>query len=139
MIDLITSKLEKLRPHGHGRWMACCPAHEDKSPSLAITELRDGRILIKCFAGCEILDVLSAIGLTMSDLFPGGSLGEFKGWQQLQHQSDQAKQRRHETATQKDRTILTLAESDRKAGVRLSPQDLEVERQAYKRVRDGDC
>ena len=50
--------------------MACCPAHDDKSPSLSIRELDDGRILIHCFAGCSVEEVLSAVGLTFDDLFP---------------------------------------------------------------------
>lgn len=50
--------------------MACCPAHEDRSPSLAVTHIEDGRILIYCFAGCEVGDVLAAVGLNIRDLFP---------------------------------------------------------------------
>ena len=53
---------------GKGRWMACCPGHQDKSPSLAINEVND-RILVHCFAGCETSDVISALGLKVSDLF----------------------------------------------------------------------
>ena len=53
---------------GKGKWMACCPAHQDKSPSLAINEA-DDRILVHCFAGCETSDVIAALGLTVSDLF----------------------------------------------------------------------
>jgi hypothetical protein len=66
----LLDRLERLRHTGSGRWIARCPAHEDKSPSLSIRALDDGRVLINCFAGCEPGDVLSAIGLTMSDLFP---------------------------------------------------------------------
>jgi DNA primase len=53
---------------GKGKWMACCPAHQDKSPSLAINEAKD-RILIHCFAGCGAEDIAAAIGLNISDLF----------------------------------------------------------------------
>ena len=53
---------------GKGKWMARCPAHQDYSPSLAINEAED-RVLIHCFAGCEITDVTAAIGLTVADLF----------------------------------------------------------------------
>jgi hypothetical protein len=51
-----------------GKWMACCPAHEDKTPSLAISET-DDRVLIHCFAGCETEDVIATIGLSLADLF----------------------------------------------------------------------
>lgn len=54
----------------NGSWVACCPAHEDRSPSLAVKELGDGRILLHCFAGCGTDAVLGALGLEMGDLFP---------------------------------------------------------------------
>ena len=46
-----------------GQWMARCPAHEDRRPSLAIREEPDGRVLLHCFAGCAVQEVLSAVGL----------------------------------------------------------------------------
>lgn len=50
--------------------MALCPAHNDKNPSLCITLSQDReKILIKCFAGCETRDILSAVNLKMSDLY----------------------------------------------------------------------
>jgi hypothetical protein len=59
------------RHTGEGSWMAKCPAHEDRSPSLSIREGGDGRVLVKCFAGCELTVVLKALGLTIRDLFDG--------------------------------------------------------------------
>ena len=69
MIENILSRLEKVKGR-NGAYTACCPAHSDKSPSLAIRELEDGRILIKCFADCSVQDILGAIGMDMNDLFP---------------------------------------------------------------------
>ena len=46
-------------------WLAKCPAHDDRSPSLSIAE-RDGRVLVYCHAGCrqlEVIDSLRARGL----------------------------------------------------------------------------
>ena len=54
----------------NGSWTACCPAHNDKGPSLAIRETEDGRVLLHCFAGCETLHVVQALGMDMTDLFP---------------------------------------------------------------------
>ena len=51
-------------------WMAHCPGHKDDKPSLSISEGADGRALLKCFAGCSTESVLSALGLTVHDLFP---------------------------------------------------------------------
>jgi len=52
-----------------GTFKARCPAHDDKVASLAIAEGQDGRVLLKCHAGCSLQDVLSAAGLRLSDLF----------------------------------------------------------------------
>lgn len=52
-----------------GRWMAQCPAHDDRSPSLSIMEFRDGNVWVNCFAGCETEDVLDRLGLRFPDLF----------------------------------------------------------------------
>jgi hypothetical protein len=51
-------------------YIACCPAHDDRSPSLAVSEGLDGRILLHCRAGCATDDVLAACGLDWTDLFP---------------------------------------------------------------------
>lgn len=72
-IDALLSRLEKVKDKGAGRWSARCPAHDDKSPSLVIRELADGRILLHCFTGCSVDAVVSAIGLELSDLFPEDS------------------------------------------------------------------
>lgn len=66
----LVSRLEKCRQTRPGRWVACCPAHVDKTPSLAVSELPDGTLLIHCFADCTPVDILAAIGLDLGDLFP---------------------------------------------------------------------
>lgn len=50
-------------------WIARCPAHEDRSPSLSIHEGRDGRTLLKCYAGCDVAAIARALQLEVSDLF----------------------------------------------------------------------
>lgn len=54
-------------------WMARCPAHEDSTPSLSISEGREGRVLVKCHAGCSAAAILGALGKTERDLFPNGN------------------------------------------------------------------
>lgn len=71
-MDNILRLLEKVKKSGNG-WVACCPAHPDKNPSLGLNQGADGRVLIKCWAGCESRDVMAAIGLGMKDLY-GDSL-----------------------------------------------------------------
>lgn len=64
--------LERLPSHKTTRdgWIARCPAHDDHTPSLGVSEGRDGRALLCCHAGCKTDAVLSALGLAMSDLMP---------------------------------------------------------------------
>ena len=69
MIGDFLNKLEKVKG-SKGRWTACCPAHNDKNPSLAITQTDDGRILLKCFAGCSAYEIVKAVGMDLTDLFP---------------------------------------------------------------------
>lgn len=47
-----------------------CPAHADKRASATWRELDDGRLLIHCFAGCAAADILAAMGLQLTDLYP---------------------------------------------------------------------
>ena len=55
---------------GNG-WLARCPAHDDKQASLSISIGEDGRILLKCFAGCDTEHIIKALGLEWNDLFEG--------------------------------------------------------------------
>lgn len=69
-VDRLLERLDGVRRTGPGRWIARCPAHEDRSPSLSIREGDDGRVLLYDFAGCGACDVVAAVGLDLSDLFP---------------------------------------------------------------------
>jgi hypothetical protein len=66
-----------VQPIGNNRYKALCPAHDDRSPSLAIKDDSD-RLLLHCFSGCETKDVLGAIGLTFADIMPDKAMGNFK-------------------------------------------------------------
>jgi hypothetical protein len=76
-IDRVLSHLEGVRRSGAG-WMARCPHHDDRQPSLSIKEGNDGRVLIRCHAGCPNLDVVTSAGLAFVDLFPPRSRERFK-------------------------------------------------------------
>lgn len=74
-LDLVRQRLEAhgCRPRGsERRFTARCPAHDDGSPSLSVREGRDGRVLLKCFAGCPTENVLRELGLAWTDLFADG-------------------------------------------------------------------
>lgn len=73
-IDMLLDALRKVRVTGSNEWVACCPAHDDRSPSLAIKDNGDGRILVHCFAGCPVEEVLGSVGMVLSDLMPKKAL-----------------------------------------------------------------
>jgi hypothetical protein len=68
-IALVLSRLKGVRQTPAG-WVALCPTHEDRRPSLAIAKCSDGTVVIECHAGCNPSAVVAALGLTMRDLFP---------------------------------------------------------------------
>lgn len=68
-IDNLLGRLDKVRQVKPQTWTACCPAHDDKSPSLKVSEAEDGRVLVKCWAGCTAAQIVGAVGLELRDLF----------------------------------------------------------------------
>jgi hypothetical protein len=82
-IDAILPALRKVTPRGSG-WKACCPVasahkHGDQTPSLDLGEGDDGRVLLKCYAGCSAQAIVEALGLTLRNLFPDDSRASGKG------------------------------------------------------------
>ena len=63
-LDEFLSRLHNV--HGHS---AQCPAHDDHTNSLSVSTGKDGRIVVKCHAGCSAEDICAALGLKLSDLF----------------------------------------------------------------------
>lgn len=81
-IQRLLSRLEGVS-HAHQKakltcWSARCPAHEDRSPSLSIAD-DNGKVLIHCHAGCSPADIVAAVGMNISDLFPRKTLTGGRG------------------------------------------------------------
>ena len=70
MIDDVLSRLQKVRQKSDTQWLACCPAHDDRSPSLSVGIGNDGRVLLKCWTGCSQKEVVDALNIPWGDLFP---------------------------------------------------------------------
>lgn len=66
-IEQFLALFEKPKKIGSG-WMVCCPAHDDHSPSLSVSE-KGGKTVLHCFAGCTTESIVEAMGLRMADLF----------------------------------------------------------------------
>lgn len=68
------------------KWMGdgfscCCPAHNDSRPSLSVSNASDGKILLKCYAGCGVEEICAALDLGVADLFPGPKEAPQRVWQ----------------------------------------------------------
>lgn len=68
--EALLDRLDGVKQTSTDRWIAKCPAHADRSPSLSIRELEDGRVLIHDFGMCDPRSVVEAVGLSLADLFP---------------------------------------------------------------------
>ena len=57
MLHEILERLDKVKKFG-GKYLACCPVHNDRNPSMSVTE-KDNKVLIYCHAcGASGLDVV---------------------------------------------------------------------------------
>jgi hypothetical protein len=62
-INDVLPKLQKVKCTKRGHWIARCPAHDDRSPSLSISEVDGGKVLIYCFTGCSYEAITFALGI----------------------------------------------------------------------------
>ena len=60
-----------------GGWMARCPAHDDREPSLSIRDADNGKVLVRCHAGCDQRDVIAALRSRRYGKSPGRQEGRF--------------------------------------------------------------
>jgi putative DNA primase/helicase len=66
--ERVLGKLKNVK-RAAGGWVALCPGHDDKQQSLSIGQGTDGRVIMKCHAGCDTKDIVGRLGLTMAELF----------------------------------------------------------------------
>jgi len=135
MINELLSRLDKVKSKGANRWVACCSAHEDKTPSLAITDL-NGKILLHCFSGCSPIDIINAVGLEMSDLFPDEGQSDFKGFINIQREIAAKKLNTEIDNVNNEKEVLIIAKKMRENGEKLTQADLAREKEAYLKIRE---
>lgn len=117
-VNDLVGRLEKARHTSRDSWIACCPAHKDRTPSLTVRALDDGRILVHCFAGCGAADVMAAIGLETADLFPKALANHIPAVRQPFTATDALRALRHEAA------VLAFASADLAEGKAVNPDRL---------------
>jgi len=69
VIDSVLEQLAGVKRQ-NGGFIARCPSHDDHHQSLSLAEGDDGRVLLKCHAGCETADICRSIGIDVAALFP---------------------------------------------------------------------
>ena len=119
-IDVVLASLDKVKASGAGKWKACCPAHDDRDPSLSVREAEDGKVLLHCWTGCDTESIAAAIGLTIRDLFPS--------------KQRQARRGPSKAAIEHERRIVTIGLSLLAQGANLPPSDLERLETARRRL-----
>lgn len=132
----LLARLERVTQCASDRWRATCPAHESRngSQTLSVRELPDGTLLIKCFAGCEITAVLSAVGLELSDLFPCQHRAPIQG-RPSQRPRHYHMVREALTALAHDSMVVVIAAEQLAGGVPLNGADMEILWRAAARIR----
>ena len=127
-IELLLSRLDKVRQTGPDKWVARCPAHDDNSPSLSIKDTGT-RTLIHCFAGCEAEDILTAVGLGWRDIIRDE-------WKAANTAACHKRVKlAHVDPLELERRIIEIAEADLRAGKELSLEDRTRVQIALDRLR----
>lgn len=130
--DKVLAHCQKVRPTGSGTWIACCPSHDDKSPSMTVRELDDGTLLVHCFAGCSAEEIVGACGLKMEDLFP----------EKLNKDFSPAQKRRFPAAdvllmVEREIMVVAIVAGDLAAGRTPPEDDLKRMRVAQRRLEEA--
>jgi hypothetical protein len=116
----ILQRLDKVKQYGD-QYYACCPVHDDKSPSMGITE-KEGKVLIHCFScGATGQEVMEAIGLPVSGLFRDKKRGDIPN-----EMIEKAKE---------DVWYIEIFENEKRKGTRITYNEWKRYRLAKERVK----
>ena len=133
-VENFINRLDKVKGR-NGSWTACCPAHEDKSPSLSVREGEDGRVLVHCFGGCSVDQIVGAVGMDMNDLFPPK-----REWSQQTTPVKAMKPRFYASDLMRivsfEALVVMIAASDLSKGKKLSDRDMERMKLSCERIQE---
>ena len=138
--DLFLSRLERVRRTGKSTWSALCPAHNDNSPSLSVTDT-GAKLLFHCHGGCHPDDVLAAVGLRWTDL-------DADRWRAAKHQAvqhtrwlankDRRRRLQGDIDLDHERGIVRVCSADIRGGKPLSQEDRARLDVAMERLRAAE-
>lgn len=126
-IDMALARLDGVTQSGKS-YKALCPVHGDKTPSLSVKKGDDGRVLLHCFAGCCIGEIVAAMGLRMADLFACGSGTDYVS------KIPGVSAPELTAATDHERLILFIVKADQMAGRAVAQSDLDRAKIALDRI-----
>lgn len=115
MIDKLLSRLDKVRRLSDSRYMARCPAHNDRTPSLVVSQA-DDKVLFHCYAGCTPDEILTAVGLKWSDLYADPYEASFQA-------ACGSSPRRQVDPLEVDKNVLLIVQNMLESGKTLSAED----------------
>jgi hypothetical protein len=133
-ITNILPLLTAVKQTGKNRWTACCPVHNDKTPSLVITEKDNGKILMHCFGcGCGIDEICQALGISTDEVFPERLDPHYAGQPKREYfnPGDVLK------SLVKEITIAQLCLADLNNGLVLTKANLDRLDQAIEKISQG--
>jgi hypothetical protein len=129
-IENLLSKLSGVKRSSNNSWMCKCPSHDDRNPSLAIKDTGEGKLLLKCMAGCSVSDILGSVGMDFADIMPKE--------QPKVHHTPPQQVKIYATdalkAIQFEARIVMLAAFELSKGITPVPADLERLKVAMERI-----
>lgn len=133
ILSKIVPYLKKPIRRQNGGLLAFCSGHDDKrSRSLAVNVGDDGKILMKCFAGCGIDEIVRGMSLKVSDLYPDTSKAKYDPQSRAYFQEWQILE-----ALAFDAAVLLIAARRISKGETLPEADLEYLSKAIIRINDA--
>tara|TARA_R110000787_G_scaffold93444_6_gene195717 strand:- start:1064 stop:1477 length:414 start_codon:yes stop_codon:yes gene_type:complete len=73
----ILARFSKVYKSGDDEYQCLCPSHDDRNASLGL-KFKEDKMILNCFAGCSMQDILDAIGLSWGDVMPDSKPNEYK-------------------------------------------------------------
>lgn len=99
------------------RYLAKCPAHDDKHPSLLVSITNRGIVQAHCQSGCAMVDVFNAVGMLASDFMPNRSGRPFTP--KLDY----------------EKLVIECYRDKRKKGGTFEPDEIEAVKEALEKVK----
>jgi hypothetical protein len=111
-VEELLPRLKGVRAVRNG-WIARCPAHDDRTPSLSLRQ-NNGKTLLHCFSGCTAEAVCAALKIGIRDLFDKPRGSHQRQPELVRHAHRQIEGlRNHLTPTERERPItVVLASGD---------------------------